>query len=603
MELSECSHKIPQNVIATSINDRCSTQGFLCIEGSVVKWYSSMRGKIHKEFACEFRPIDAIFCSFPSASPSFDHCVVILNSQNAIRIHCSGEQFDIVPPFQVNRIFASSVGLIIEKSQLLQNHDVSFDFPGMDIHENHIWYTLFHPIMKICPLSIFNPNICEPIFKWDQGVEEGGGTSRPDASFDFLVDDMSNKIENQKRICGIYQDIVCVMDEKKNQLAFYRISSSHGSNQYPHHPHADKDTSLHDAAADLSSEFMEISGQSRTSLGSSNEKGIRLLDTTARSDVDLEIRGTGVGHTVKTFKEAGGNSGWPVFTQIQPDSAPGHAAAAAHLQRQFLTSTIGSSSTLQYAYSSSQRRQKARRSGNSHGGPATTFSSKKPINGPVIDTFYNTLLGIGDVEAVDRVSSWMRQPSSGATNDRGVCGASSLGGDYSLGGSVSGNDQSTSFSSHGLSSPSLHGYSSEQKSFSLRSDKRISSSAFVNRYNHNPHFKLQLQCIVPIPDTSFDDIRVSLGSSISKHEISVDVLHVSRGELARWNIPVDSSNHSHSFAQSHQCACCLSPILRFDQGVLGMASLMLPTGLPGVLVQLQNVCYKSLILMNQCNKL
>ena len=96
----------------------CITNDLLVLDGltSRVLWLSAGGDRVIRQFTCECRPLDAVFCRFPDQvdSDCNEVCVAILLTPSYMRVHqSSGEHSDLRLNTPCSRLFAIPAGVLL----------------------------------------------------------------------------------------------------------------------------------------------------------------------------------------------------------------------------------------------------------------------------------------------------------------------------------------------------------------------------------------------------------------------------------------------------------------------------------------------------------
>ena len=335
-------------------------EGFLCIVGRSVRWYSPCGRSVHKEFNCESTPIQSIFCSFPLAGPLFHNSVVVLLPLNKVRIFALSGRYDVHLGSAVSRIFASSIGLLLEREvdpELLQ---VSEDLPSV--------FAITHPIMRVGKLHFSTTMGIHSVF-------EGGND-----------ESQNNKLIGIYKILSVNGAFVCTIDTQMQHVGIFRIQPLHQMEN----EHVGEDTVF-------SSGFLEKSTEVP---GESNE-GSHVNEAWSYG---LEVRGHAISGPSRSSADLKRNT-----------VSPGH-----DYENPFLIGHGGiEGAQLRYARGALRRQKRVSRENAAISGLSSVSDSrtKSPMGraNAEVDSFYNALLGIDRTWSLQQnpstTAAWLRQPS------------------------------------------------------------------------------------------------------------------------------------------------------------------------------------------------
>lgn len=500
-------------------NERmASSDGFLSIEGEVVKWYSRYGRSVLREFSCERAPSHAIFCSFPLAGKAFCNSVVIVLARHMIRIFASGTRYDINLSFPVSDVFSSSVGLLVERT-------------GSSGDESHSLYAITHPLMRMTKLSY-------PSTLWTRTLFGG------DTLDELNLDRSSYKVTSgQPRVISVNNELLCVMDSEARHLYIFQIGSSGHDHDVSlssleHNPTTPSALCNKRSSADTKGFYS----------GEAGDLGSDIMQTAC----DLEVIGHGLVANAKSHDVAAKFRSIGSFDGNEMDSRSIMANFASAAGENSISAAAGGSH-LRFATGPSNRRRHANQGARDGSGSKVTSLSGEGN----VDTFYNALLGIDRKWSLqENTSSWLRQtPSNGGmalTSDTPNSDSVELSFNAS---------SATPFSHH---SKNISGLSSSCISRQIANSNVLGSAALVN-----DNLKLFHTCTIPLPsnmqsndsssvitehgtifdyytsseqkDNSFKNeslgISVAFVPSISDGGCFLDLFSRIRGELLRYALP------------------------------------------------------------------
>jgi hypothetical protein len=406
MEFEEVSALPPSACTGESM---ASADGFLSIEGCAVRWYSRCGRAVHRHFECEAPPLQAAFCSFPLAGPSFQNSVVIVLPLNRIRILASGARYDINLSFSISRVFASSIGLLVQGA-------------GTGAGAEPLLHTVTHPIMRLGRLRFPSSFWLSSLFSAGALDETcGGGAS---------LDEISQREAGQLRLLCVHGSLLCALDEEQQRVCVFDISP------LPRPGHGDSDDTM--SAGYLSTHT--------PSLAAERSRDSAQMDVTRAPDTDpslgLEVRGRGLAGAAATRFAQPGPGDLRRASSGPDDGMQSHSLVAnfASAAGENSAAIAIGGTRLRYAAGAANRRRRTDNSAAAAGAAASAVGggsnrrSKTPraaAGATKVDTFYNALLGIDRTWSLQQntnvTASWLRQAAADAPPDRSM--ESALSGD------------------------------------------------------------------------------------------------------------------------------------------------------------------------------